>query len=140
VAAKAIEAGAGFKYGTAIGEAIFAYATCRLDIGYTIMELSKLFTYPTTAHHAAVKRLFRYLHQMRTYGLVYWRPEPLDALSHVPFPRPRPLDEIDHQITMPSSNDVLCVYLDSAHATCIRMHRSAGAHIFCLAGTSIAYR
>jgi hypothetical protein len=92
------------------------------------------------AHYAAVKRLLRYLHQTRTYGLVYWRPKPLNALRHVPFPHLRPIDDIDRQMPMPSFIDVLYGYLDSAHAKCLRTRRSVGAHVFCLAGTAIAYR
>jgi hypothetical protein len=116
VAAKAIETAAGFKYHTAIGDAIFAYITCRLDIGYAIAELSKFSTRPATAHYAAGKCSFCYLHQMRTYGLVYWRPKILNALPHVPFPHLLPLDKVDHQIPMPRCIDVICVYLDSVHA------------------------
>jgi hypothetical protein len=41
---------------------------------------------------------------------------------------------------MPSSIYVLCGYLDSTHAHCLRTRRSVGAHVFCLAGTAIAYR
>jgi hypothetical protein len=140
VAAKAIETTSGFKYRTAIGEAIFAYVTCRLDIGYAIAELSKFSTHPDMAHYVAVKRLFRYLRQTRTYGLVYWRPKPLTALSAIPFPHLCPLDEINRQMPMPSSIDVLCGYLDSVHANCLRTRRSVGAHVFCLAGTAIAYQ
>jgi hypothetical protein len=41
---------------------------------------------------------------------------------------------------MPISIDVLCGYLDSAHTNCLRTCRSVGVHVFCLAGTAIAYR
>jgi hypothetical protein len=119
VAAKSIETTAGFKYRTAIGEAIFAYVTCRMDIGYAIAKLSKFSTHPAMAHYVAVKRLLRYLRQTRTYGLVYWRPKPITALPAIPFPHLHPLDEIDQQMPMPSSIDVLCGYLDSAHANCL---------------------
>jgi hypothetical protein len=139
-AAKAIENNAGSKYRTTIGEAIFAYVTCRLDTGYAIAELSKFSTRPAMAHYAAVKRLFQYLRQTRTHGLVYWRPKPLNALPHVPFPHLRPLDDIDRQMPMPSSIDVLCGYIDSEHTNYLRTRRSVGAHVFCLAGTDIAYR
>jgi hypothetical protein len=140
VAANTIETTAGFKYRTAIGEAIFASVTCHLDIGYAIAELSKFSTHPTMDHYVAVRRLFQYLRQTRTYGLVYWRPKPITALPAIPFPHLHPLDEIDRQMPMPSSIDVLCGYLDSAHANCLRTRRSVGAHIFCLAGTAIAYQ
>jgi hypothetical protein len=50
------------------------------------------------------------------------------------------MDELDRQMPMPSSVDVLCGYLDSSHANCLRARRSVGAHVFCLAGTAIAYQ
>jgi hypothetical protein len=92
---KAIESAAGFKYCTAIGEAIFSYVTCLLDIGCAIAELSKFSTRLATPHYAAAKRLFRYLCQTRIYGLVCWRPKSLVGLQHVSIPHLHPLDEID---------------------------------------------
>jgi hypothetical protein len=140
VAAKSIATEDVFKYQTVIGDSIFAYVTCRLDIGYAIADLSNLSTHPIKAHYAAVKCVFCYLCQMRTYGLIYWRLKPLDALSYVSFPHLRPLDEVDRKMPMPSSIGVMCGYLDSAHANLLRTRWSVGAHVFCLAGTSIAYR
>jgi hypothetical protein len=43
-------------------------------------------------------------------------------------------------MTMPRSIDMLYGYLGSTHANCLSMRRSAGADVFCLAGTSIAYQ
>jgi hypothetical protein len=105
-----------------------------------IAELSKLSTCPVTAHYTDVKRLLRYLRQTCTYDLVSWRPKPLNTLPHIPFTHLRPLDEIDRQIPMPSSIDVLCGYLDSTHDNCLCTRRYVSAYIFCLAGTAIDYR
>jgi hypothetical protein len=99
-----------------------------------------IYTLPTTAHYVDAKRLFRYLHQMRTYVLVYWRPKPLDALPYVPFPHLRPLDEVDRQMHMPSSIGVMCGYLDYTHVNCLYTRRNDGANVFFLAGTAITYR
>jgi hypothetical protein len=41
VDARALEKTPGFAYHTVIGEIIFAYVTCRLDIGYEITELAR---------------------------------------------------------------------------------------------------
>jgi hypothetical protein len=41
-----IDKATGFPYRTCIGELIFAYVTCRLDIGCAVTELSKLSTRP----------------------------------------------------------------------------------------------
>jgi hypothetical protein len=140
MAEKSIDTAAGFKNHTTIGEANFAYVTCRLSIGYAIAELSKFSTCPTTPHYATVNRLFRYLRQPYTYCLVYWRPKPLDAIPHVTFPHLHPLNKVNRQMPMLSSIDVLCGHLESTHANCLHMRRSVGAHGFCLAGTAIGYR
>jgi hypothetical protein len=99
-----------------------------------------IYNLPTTAHCADAKRLFHYLHKMRTYVLVYWHLKPLDALPQVPFPHLHPLDEVDRQIHIPSSIGVMCGYLYSTHANCLCTRRNDGANVFFLAGTAIAYR
>jgi hypothetical protein len=71
VAAKTVETAASFAYRTGIGEIIFAYVTCRLDIGYAVTELSKFSTKPAAVHYTALKRVFRYLRQTREQNLVY---------------------------------------------------------------------
>jgi hypothetical protein len=111
-----------------------------LVVGYAIAELSNLSTLPITAQYADAKRLLHYLHQMRTYVLVYWHLKPLGALPQVPFPHFRPLDEVDRQMHMPSSIGVMCGYLDSTHVNCLCTRRNDRAHVFFLAGTAIAYR
>ena len=44
---KAIEQKAGFSYRTLLGEMLYAYVTCRPDIGYTITLLSKFGSCPS---------------------------------------------------------------------------------------------
>jgi hypothetical protein len=140
VAAKVIKTAAGFAYCTGIGEIIFAYVTCLLDIGYAMTELSKFSANPAAAHYAALKRVFRYLRQTRERGLVYWRRTPRLSLPHVPFKLLRPMDPADQGLPRPDLAITLCVYVDAAHSNCLRTRRSVGAFVFCLAGTAVAYR
>ena len=63
----------GFGYRQCIEELIFAYVICRMDIGYAISNLAKHVDVPAECHYLAVKRIFRYLRQTLTWGLVYWR-------------------------------------------------------------------
>ena len=56
-----LEKEAGFGYRKAIGELLYAYVLCRLDIGYAMAELSKFSQNPDRCHYNAVKRVFRYL-------------------------------------------------------------------------------
>jgi hypothetical protein len=49
-----IESDTGFAYRTSIGDIIYAYVTCRLDIGYAVNELSKFITRPANAHYTTL--------------------------------------------------------------------------------------
>jgi hypothetical protein len=140
VAAKAVETAAGFAYRTGIVEIIFAYVTCRLDIGYAVTELSKFSTKPAAVHDTALKRVFHYLQQTREHGLVYWRRTPCLSLPHVPFKILRPVDLADKGLLRPDLATTLWAYVDAAHANCLRTRRSVGAFVFFLAGNAMAYR
>jgi hypothetical protein len=53
-----VEKSAGFPYRNAVGELLYAYMTCRLDIGYAIGELSKFSTRAAPCHFTAIKRVY----------------------------------------------------------------------------------
>ena len=58
-----------FSYRQAIGELLFAAITCRLDILYNIIKLSKYNNKPARIHYTAVKRVFKYLRDTIDDGL-----------------------------------------------------------------------
>ena len=72
----ALEKKWGFTYRQCLGELIYAFITTRPDIGPAVATLAKFSAYPADCHYVAVKRLYRYLRQTRTMGVVYWRSEP----------------------------------------------------------------
>ena len=47
----ALEKTAGFSYRTVLGELMYAYITCRPDIGYAITTLSKFSSAPSAFHY-----------------------------------------------------------------------------------------
>jgi hypothetical protein len=134
-----VEKAAGFPYRSGVGELLYAYVTCRLDIGYAMGELSKFSTRAAPCHYAALKRVYRYLRQTKSDGIVYWRNESRMDLSHIPLTC-RPLVPGDMDVPYPKSMGQLVGYLDAAHGTCVCTRRSMGAEVFCLAGASIMYR
>jgi hypothetical protein len=101
-----LEISAVFAYWTTIGELMYAYVTCQLDVGYVIAELSKLSCGPGACHYAAAKQVFRYLRQTQYEGLVYWRLKPRLYLLHVPLIC-RTLDEVDLKLPYPTEIDQL---------------------------------
>ena len=54
---KAIEQKAGFSYRTLLGEMMYAYVTCRPDIGYAITLLSKFGSCPSEYHYSCLKNV-----------------------------------------------------------------------------------
>jgi hypothetical protein len=134
-----LERSAGFAYQNAIGELLYAFVTCRLDIGYAMAELSKFSSAPAACHYAATKIVYRYLRQTQEEGLVYWRPRPREDLPRLPLAC-RSVDEIDLKLPYPTEIDQLATYIDATHANCSKTHRSLGAKVLCLAGVAIYYR
>jgi hypothetical protein len=118
---------------------MYAFVTCRLDVGYTMAELFKFSCGPGVCHYAAAKRVFRYLRQTQYEGLVYWRPKARLDLPHVPLIC-RTVDEVDLKLPYPTEIDQLAAYVDAAHANCSKTRRSLAAEVFCLAGAAVYYR
>ena len=59
------------NYRQAIGELIYLYTICRVDISIVIITLSQHVQQPAETHYNAAKHLFIYLNSTRDYGLVY---------------------------------------------------------------------
>ena len=81
---EALEQEMGFSYRVAIGEAMFAMVTCRPDIAFSVIKLSKFCNAPAREHYLAVKNLFRYLRATIDVGITYWRKRPLSHSSLSP--------------------------------------------------------
>ena len=84
--AKEIVSKKGFSYRNVLGELIFAYVICRLDIGYSVCLLARFSDRPHKEHFDALKGICKYLQRTKLWGIMYRRPSPLDDLPDVPFP------------------------------------------------------
>lgn len=136
---KSIEAAMKFSYRQVLGELIYAYIVARMDIGYAVTFLSRFAQNPHQEHYTALKNVCRYLRRTKDWGLVYWRPEPVKALPHVPLSQPGPLDASLPEFPKSQLGE-LVGYVDAAHATDIKTRRSVTGIVFCLAGGAIAYK
>ena len=65
-----------FSYRQALGEALFAMVTCRPDISFAIIKLSKFANSPSREHYLALKNVFRYLRSTIDEDIIYWRKIP----------------------------------------------------------------
>ena len=61
----------GFSYRQLLGELMYAYVICRLDISYAITFLARFSNHPNEAHYRALKNVTRYLCRTKSWGLMY---------------------------------------------------------------------
>ena len=74
-----------FNYRQLLGELMYAYVICRLDISYAVTFMARFSQHPTEYHYKALKNIARYLRATKSWGLMYWRSSPCQQLPHVPF-------------------------------------------------------
>lgn len=56
-----LETKKGFSYRTLLGEIMYAYVSCRPDIGYPITLMSKCSSSPSANHYDKLKNIAKYL-------------------------------------------------------------------------------
>ena len=75
----------GFSYRNVLGELIFAYVICHLDIGYSICLLARFSDRPHEEHFDALKGICKYLQRTKSWGIMFHCPSPLNDLPNIPF-------------------------------------------------------
>jgi hypothetical protein len=130
----------GFSYRGLLGELLYAYVTCRPDIGYAVITLSKFAAAPSDFHFSMLKKVTKYLRRTRTWGIHYHKPTtdlslpsyPGDSLPVLPSDLPAfPAYE---------SGPHLTCFVDAAHANDLRNRRSTTGFAFMLSGGCISYK
>ena len=138
VEAKLLEKDHGFSYRNLLGELMYAYVLCRLDIAYAICFLARYSTSPHADHFRALRHVCKYLRAHKDWGIIYRRPTPLSDLPRVPF------DFLENDPNLPSfptfSRHELVGILDAAHATDLRTRRSVTGMLILYCGAAIAYK
>ena len=61
----------GFAYRTLLGELLYAYVTCRPDIGFAVTTLAKFSANPDEIHYKYLKGVATYLRRTKKWGLRY---------------------------------------------------------------------
>ena len=67
-----------FQTRTVLGECMYAYITCRPDIGYAITTLSKFSCAPTAYHYKLLKGVVKYLRSTIDWGVRFRRTKRLE--------------------------------------------------------------
>ena len=82
VAHHVLEKKVGFSYRKPLSKCMYAYITCRPNIGYTITTLSKFSSAPLTYHYQLSKGVTKYLRSTIHYGVRFRRKS---LLNHPEF-------------------------------------------------------
>lgn len=134
----ALEAKKGFAYRTLLGELLYAYVTCRPDIGYAIVVMSKFAASPAPLHYDYLRRIAKYLRKTISWGIRYRKPTMDPSLPHAPA------YNLVHDDDLPPFPDIpldeLAGFVDAAHANDLRTRRSTTGFGFIYAGAVVAYK
>ena len=61
----------GFSYRNVLGELIYAYVICQLNIGYAVCLLARFSNAPHDEHYKAIKGVCRYLRATKSWGIMF---------------------------------------------------------------------
>ena len=122
---------------------MFAYATCRPNIGYAATTLSKFSICPTKLHYKYLCGIVMYLQHTKNWGIRYHRTCPTKDyhhdLPHGNFDDPPP-PLSDNFPPFPEANpEELTCYVDATYANDLRKRRSTTGYAITLAGGAIFY-
>ena len=88
-----------FNYQQLLGELIYTYTICRLDIAPSLILLSQYGKALAKIHYEALKQILLYLYATKRHGTTYWRSKPRNELPEVkhtgPMSKPEKLLKFD---------------------------------------------
>ena len=117
---------------------MYAYVTCRPDIGYAVVALSKYSGYPREVHYSFLKSVAKYLRRTKSWGIRFRK-----SKSDLRLPASA-YDLISHDAKLPDFPSLepfdLTGFVDAAHANDLRKRRSTTGYAFMLCGAVIAYK
>ena len=131
----------GFSYRTLLGELLYAYVTCRPDIGFAITTLAKFSTFPSALHYRYLKGVTTYLRRTRSWGIRYTKRTPHTDLPPGDFSDP-PIKLAAHLPTfptLPSDTTITCL-VDAAYGNVRTKRKSTTGYAIMLANATIVYR
>jgi hypothetical protein len=134
-----LQSKSGFSYRTLLGEMMFAYVSCRPDIGYAVTLMSKYGSNPSAYHYSCLKNIARYLRTTRNWGIRYYRSDidkSLEAGETIDLKRDESLPSYPEDI---KKGKLIC-FVDAAYGNDPKRRRSTTGYAFTYAGGAIVYR
>ena len=141
---KSLQQRMGFAYRTLLGELLYAYVTCRPDIGFAITLMAKFSANPAELHYKHLKMICTYLRQTKHWGIRYKMnmsngpPSihlPEGDFSDIPVPLPEELPDFP---PLPSG-PTICCFCDAAFRNIKSKRKSTTGYTIFLAGAAIVY-
>lgn len=123
----------GFRYRTLLGELLYVYVTCRPDVGYTLVTLSKFASCPHDIHFSLLKHVAKYLRETMDWGITYYKTTPHSDLPCNPLPALSTDPALPTFPSFASPTSLLCL-VDVAHANDLKTRRSTTGYAFLLCG------
>ena len=134
-----LEKKSGFSYRTLLGEMMYAYVTCRPDIGYAITLLSKFSSNPSQFHYTCLKNVARYLRATKAWGIRYAKtgqaPDTELAEHEQDLDPPDGLPDYPEDIR----KGMLIGFVDAAYANDLTKRRSTTGYAFTYSGGAVVY-
>ena len=117
---------------------MYAYITCRPDIGYAITTLSKFSSAPSAFHYKQLRHVAKYLRSTIDWGIEFVRPTSLNDLP--PTVEHNDLPKLEEDFPVDINIAKLLCFVDASHATDLRKRRSITGFVFTYCGGAIVYR
>ena len=130
----------GFAYRTLLGEMMYAYVTCRPDIGYAITTMSNFSTKPSAKHYELLKGIGKYFRLTKDWGIKFKRTIPDPTLEDTKFETNVELPSNLPDYTVDINQPKLIAFVDESYANDPRKQRSTTVFVFTYCGGAIVYR
>ena len=127
---------------------MYAYITCRPDIGYSVTTLSKFSTAPAEYHYKLLKMVAKYLLMTSHWEIRFKRSKPLpltdkdyeNGFCHTTSYN-IPVDPtLKQAFNVDINTNKLVGFVDAAHANELRKRRSTTGVVFTFMGGAIVYK
>ena len=119
---------------------MYAYITCRPDIGYAITTLSKFSSAPSAYHYRLLKGVAKYLRSTIHYGVRFRRKLPLDHPEFEPSEWYTISDDNGFAELIDINQPLLIGFVDAAHAKDLQKRRSTTGVVITFCGGAIVWK
>ena len=135
-----LEKSSGFSYRTLLGELMYSYITCHLDIGYAVTKLSKFSSTPSTFHYKLLKGVAKYLRSTIDWGIHFQRPKQLNHPEFSPSIWYNIDDTQSSSFDIDINQPILLGFVDAAHENNLQKRRYTKGLVYTFCGGAIVYK